>query len=149
MPQVRAVLFGVFEMQHELPPDTEYLFDPPHEVLAGHVYNGSRVFVCSSVQEGFGLCSVEAMACGAALVTSATRGPDDFAVHEQTALVSAPNDVAAMADNVEMLLRDETNRVELATRGVARAARFDWDESARILEAYLYDYGHDPSRFRS
>ena len=113
VPESRAVLFGVFEMQHELPPDTEYLFDPPQEALVDHVYNGSRVFICSSVQEGFGLCSVEAMACGAALVTSATRGSDDFAVHGQTALVSAPNDVAAMADNVEMLLRDEPRRVAL------------------------------------
>ena len=143
------MLFGVFEMQHELPPDTEYLFDPPQEALVDHVYNGSRVFICSSVQEGFGLCSVEAMACGAALVTSATHGSDDFAVHGQTALVSAPNDVAAMADNVEMLLRDEPRRVALARRGVAQAAKFDWDESARMLEAYLDEYRRDPSRFRS
>ena len=149
IPELRSVVFGVFDLKHALPADTEYLFDPPQEVLAERAYNQSRVFICSSVQEGFGLCSVEAMACGAALVTSATKGSDDFAVHGQTALVSEPKDVATMADNVELLLRDEEQRVALARRGVAEAAKFDWDESTRVLEAYLHEYGRDPSRFRS
>jgi glycosyltransferase involved in cell wall biosynthesis len=149
IPEMRSVVFGVFEMQHALPPDTEYLLDPPQDVLVERVYNRARVFICSSVQEGFGLCSVEAMACGSALVTSATGGSDDFAVHQVTALVSEPKDVAAMADNVELLLRDDARRVALAQRGIAEAAKFNWDESARVLEAYLDEYGRNPSRFRS
>ena len=149
IPELRAVLFGIFEMQHELPSGAEYLFDPPQSVLVEQVYNHSRAFICSSVQEGFGLCSVEAMACGSALVTSATRGSDDFATHEETALVSAPKDVETMADNLELLLRDDARRIALAERGVAAAAQFDWDVSAEILEAYLERYGSDPARFRT
>jgi glycosyltransferase involved in cell wall biosynthesis len=149
IPELRAALFGIFEMQHALPPGADYLLDPPQEVLVEQVYNGSRAFICSSVQEGFGLCSVEAMACGGALVTSATRGSDDFATHEVTALVSAPKDVESMANNLELLLRDDARRIALAERGVTAAAKFDWDVSAEILEAYLERYGRDPARFRS
>ncbi len=106
------------------------------------------MFVCSSIVEGFGLTSVEAMACGCALVTSDNGGSEDFAFHDDTALVSPPDDVETMTEHVVALLRDDTRRLRIARRGQEYVQRFDWDASCRTLEAFLIEYGADPDRYR-
>jgi hypothetical protein len=64
------------------------------------------VFVCPSWEEGFGLPGLEALACGAALATTDTKGSRDYAFDEETALVSGPRDPEALARNVVALLWD-------------------------------------------
>src|SRR6185295_14141998 len=101
-------------------------------------YNRSRIFLCSSRVEGFGLPSIEAMACGAALVTTSNGGSDDYAIHGETALVCEPDDITGMADHIARLLRDDELRIRLARQGAEYVRRtFDWDVSAEKLETFL------------
>jgi glycosyltransferase involved in cell wall biosynthesis len=52
-------------------------------------------------------------------------------------LLDDPCNVAAMADAIARLLRDERLRQEMATRGLARAQEFSWEQTARkTLEVY-------------
>ena len=106
----------------------------------GEIYNGSRVFLCSSNSEGFGFCSIEAMASGCAVVTTDNGGSDDYAIDDDTALVCAPRDVTGMADRIERLLRDDALHERIATNGLASVRHFDWDESAQELELFLARY---------
>jgi L-malate glycosyltransferase len=140
MPDVRAVVFGNQDPVHRLSPGVTFVKLPPRRVLVEEIYNGSSVFVCSSISEGFGFCAIEAMAGGCAVVTTDNGGSDDYAVDGETALVCAPRDVVGMADRVEQLLRDDVLRTALATRGCESVRRFDWDESARRLEEFLGRY---------
>jgi glycosyltransferase involved in cell wall biosynthesis len=122
--------------------------NPPQEFIVNEIYNRSRIFLCSSRVEGFGLPSVEAMACGATLVTTSNGGSDDFAIHEETALVCEPDDITAMADNVERLLRDDELRIRLAKQGMEYVReKFDWDVSAEKLETFLNEYAADRGRY--
>jgi glycosyltransferase involved in cell wall biosynthesis len=121
---------------------------PPREVLVRDIYNRSRVFVQPSLREGFGLTAVEAMAGGCALVSTSNGGSDDYAFHGDTALVTEPRDVGAMADSIERLLLDDKMRVRLAVRGNEYVQRLDWDASAKRFEALLHDYGADPVRYQ-
>ena len=148
VPEMTAVLFGSVELCHTLPPETIYMRDASQEEIVDRVYNEARVFVTSSLKEGFGLCSAEAMACGCALATTANGGASEYAKQGETALVSEPGDVAALADNIERLLVDDARRIEQALRGAEHVRRFDWDESARLLEDVLVRYQADPSAFR-
>jgi glycosyltransferase involved in cell wall biosynthesis len=122
--------------------------DPPQEFIVNEIYNRSRIFLCSSRVEGFGFPCIEAMACGAALVTTANGGSDDYAIHGETALVCEPNDTTAMADYIERLLRDDELRIRLAKQGMEYVRQtFDWDRSAEQLDAFLTEYAADPGRY--
>jgi glycosyltransferase involved in cell wall biosynthesis len=84
---------------------------PPEEVAS--LMRRAAVFVCSSWEEGFGLPGLEAMACGAALATTDTKGSRDYAHHQHTALVSQPGDSAALADSIVALIEDVALRQRL------------------------------------
>jgi glycosyltransferase involved in cell wall biosynthesis len=148
VPEARIVVFSPIPLSHDVPDGTVVYTNPSQDVIVDEIYNQSRVFLCSSVIEGFGLMSVEAMACGAALVTTDNGGSQDYAIDGETALVCAPKDSAALADRMESLLRDDDRRIRLATRGHEYVRRFDWDRSGEQLEAFLRRYDGDPERYQ-
>ena len=148
VPTLRAVLFDTGEPIHDFPPWVTFQRDLTYEPLVRDVYNASRVFLTASVREGFCLTSVEAMACGCALVTTDNGGSREYARHEQTALVCEPGDVSAMAEHLERLLLDEPGRSQLADAGRAYIQRYTWDRSATRLDAFLSEYAEDPDRYR-
>jgi glycosyltransferase involved in cell wall biosynthesis len=149
IPGLRAMVFGNKAPRQRLPVGVTYVKSPPRGVLVDEIYNGSRVFVCSSVSEGFGFCAIEAMACGCAVVTTDNGGSDDYAIDGETALVCAPRDVAGLADRIEKLLRDDELCASIATRGHDSVERFDWDLSAGRLERFLDRYKANPDYYRS
>ena len=144
VPELEAHVFGVGP-RPDLPDWIDYVQDPPQAQLVDQIYNGSRIFVLPSRVEGFGLAAVEAMASGCALVSTDCGGSNDYAHHGDTALVSPPGDVDAMADHLVSLLLDDQARCEMSARSVAFVQRFDWDRSAEQLETFLTTYADDPA----
>ena len=148
LPEVEVTVFSPIPPSHEMAPWMTVLTNPPQEFIVNEIYNRSRVFLCASRYEGFGFPCIEAMACGAALVTTANGASADYAIDGETALVCEPGDVTAMADGVERLLRDDELRIRLARRGMDYVREhFDWDTSAMKLEAFLAEYAADPERY--
>jgi glycosyltransferase involved in cell wall biosynthesis len=92
----------------------------PDEELA-RLYRGARCVAYASVYEGFGIPVLEAMACGAAVVTS--RGGATEEVADGAAVLVDPLDPAAIADGIE---RAEAERAELSRLGIERARGFTW-----------------------
>jgi glycosyltransferase involved in cell wall biosynthesis len=81
---------------------------------------------------------MEAMACGAALVTFDNGGCRDYAIDGETALVAPRRDVAALAEALERMVSDVALRERLARQGQAFVtSRFDWDRAAERLEGIL------------
>ncbi len=81
------------------------------------------VVVEPSEYQGFGLAGLEAMACGAALASTACRGVDEYARDGENALV-VPH--ASLTDAVARLVEDRDLRERLQAVGPETAARFDW-----------------------
>jgi glycosyltransferase involved in cell wall biosynthesis len=99
------------------------------------VYAGARLFVFPSLYEGFGLPALEAMACGAPVVCSSTSSLPE--VVGDAALTMDPLDEQALASAMARVLRDDALREEMRARGIARAAEFSWERTARAtLEVY-------------
>jgi glycosyltransferase involved in cell wall biosynthesis len=144
---VDVVAFGAQPPEHALPPWVSFVREPQARQLVDDIYNTSRVFLCTSWVEGFGLANVEAMACGAALVTTDNGGSRDYALHDETALVAPCGDVSALSDNVVALLEDDDLRARLATAGRAYVGRFRWDRTAELLEQFLERYAGDPAAY--
>jgi glycosyltransferase involved in cell wall biosynthesis len=98
-------------------------------------YNACAVFAYPSLYEGFGLPVLEAMACGAPVVTSnVTALPE---VVGDAGLMVAPTDTAALTAALARVLSDADLRASLRRRGVQRAAGYTWARCAqRTLDTY-------------
>lgn len=140
IPDLEVVLFGTSPPADGVPADMTFVLSPDQDALVQDIYNTSRVFVSSALYEGFGLAPVEAMACGAALVTTDNGGADDYAVDGVTALVAPPLDVDALATRIVELLDDDDRRQEIAENGRRFVERFTWDVAAEHLERFLVDH---------
>jgi glycosyltransferase involved in cell wall biosynthesis len=89
-------------------------------------YRGALSLVYPSLYEGFGIPVLEAMACGAAVVTS--KGGATEEVAGGAAVLVDPHDVESIAAGLQEAIG---SRDELRARGMARARHFSWDETAR------------------
>jgi glycosyltransferase involved in cell wall biosynthesis len=74
------------------------------------------------------------MACGCALVTSNSRGVLDYAIPQETALVSEIKNPTALAQNILKLIRDNNLRFSLAKRGNQYIQRFTWEKAVSKFE---------------
>jgi glycosyltransferase involved in cell wall biosynthesis len=91
------------------------------------LYRGARCVAYPSLYEGFGIPVLEALACGAAVVTS--RGGACEEVAGGAATLVDPFDVASIEEGI-------ANAV--SGGGLERAREFTWDETARLTQA-VYD----------
>jgi glycosyltransferase involved in cell wall biosynthesis len=134
VPTLRLVGFGVKRPRFPLPYD-EFHENPPQARLAA-LYSGTDIYLCPSWDEGLGMPPMEAMACGAALVTYDNGGCRDYARDGETALVARRRDVEDLAGKLERLASDEALRARLAAAGRAFVTTaFDWDRAVTRLEA--------------
>jgi len=97
----------------------------------------SRVCVCPSVKEGWGITVVEANALGVPVVATDAPGLRDAVLHEETGVLVADGApdvlVPRLAEAIGGLLADENRLARLAAGALAWSRRFDWDASAAIM----------------
>lgn len=91
----------------------------------------ARAFVFPSLYEGFGIPPLEAMAFGTPVVaTRATSLPE---VLGEAALFVEPGDVEGLAAAMKSVLENTVLRDELAVKGRAQAAKYDWAQEVKEL----------------
>lgn len=93
------------------------------------LYSSCKLMVFPALYEGAGLPPLEAMACGAPVITSDTPAISEM-VGDGARLVH-PTDHKALARAIAELLRDEAARRALGAAGLKRAALFTWERAAR------------------
>jgi glycosyltransferase involved in cell wall biosynthesis len=92
------------------------------------LYRTAAALAFPSLDEGFGLPVVEAMACGLPVLTSNRSALPEVA--GDAALLVDPFNVDEIADGLERLLPDEELRAGLRRKGLERAAEFTWRRAA-------------------
>ena len=91
-------------------------------------YNACLGFVYPSYYEGFGLPPLEAMACGAAtIISNVTSLPE---VAGDAALQVDPQDPINIGKAMQRLWQQESFRITLQQKGLARAKAFSWTKAA-------------------
>lgn len=90
--------------------------------------SGAHVLAYPSLGEGFGLPVLEAMACGAVVLTTRELSLPEVG---GDAVAYCGTDEGSIAHELGALLDDAPRRERLAAAAVERAAGFDWDASAR------------------
>lgn len=99
------------------------------------LYTGAAASVYPSLYEGFGFPPLEAMACGCPVASSNVSSLPE--VVGTAGLLLAPQDVPGWADALFRLLHDERECERLRRLGLAQAAQFSWERTARqTLQVY-------------
>src|SRR5262249_5263938 len=91
-------------------------------------YNRAAVFAYPSLYEGFGLPILEAMACGAPVVSATGSSLPEVA--GEAALFADPRDPEEFTAQVARVLREPGLRAQLVEAGLRRAREFSWRRTA-------------------
>jgi len=120
--------------------DPEFLSGLPQNVSVRHIilddddlaraYCGAESLVFPSLYEGFGLPLIEAMASGTPVLASHEASIPE--VLGGAGLLLDPRDVSAWRDAIIRIVNDESLRSDLRARGLARAATYTWQRTARL-----------------
>ena len=92
------------------------------------LYSAAMLFVYPSIYEGFGLPPLEAMACGAPVITSNTSALPE--VVGDDALLIDPHSSKALYQAMERVLSDDALRLRMRQQSLARATLFSWERTA-------------------
>ncbi|MFN7981068.1 MAG: glycosyltransferase family 1 protein [Vicinamibacterales bacterium] len=99
------------------------------------LYEGARLLVQPSFEEGFGLPVLEAMTVGVPVIAANAGALPE--VGEDAVLLVPPTDPREMADAIARLLDDRALASRCAERGVKRASHYSWERTAETtLDAY-------------
>lgn len=122
--------------QPELPECCTCYYNLRAEEIAD-LNNRVQIFMCTTIEEGFGLPGLEGMACGCALVSSKYKGVLEYAVDGENALLSPIGDVDAMIENIIRLFEEPELRNQIMNAGIETGRRKTLENSARELEKVL------------
>ncbi len=104
----------------------------PHSELTG-LYSRASVFAFPSLDEGFGIPVLEAMAYG--LPVLASNRPPITELAGACALLVDPYDTDALADALHRLMEDRRLRAQLAAAGKVRARLYSWERTVSETHA--------------
>lgn len=108
------------------------------------IYGLAEAFIFPSLEEGFGLPPLEAMACGTPVIAS-----NHSAIPEivgDAALMVTPIDALEIAISIQRVLENPGLAADLRDRGLRRAAQFSWESTARkTIE--IYEAVHEEDRY--
>lgn len=110
------------------------------------LYSLCEMMAFPSLYEGFGLPVLEAMACGAPVVTS--RSSSLIEVAGEAGILVDPLSVDDIADALFRIHRDPDLRHDLRQRGIEHASRYTWEATARSTLAVYEQVTTAPSSVR-
>lgn len=99
------------------------------------LYSYTDLFVFPSLYEGFGMPVLEAMGCGAPVVTSKTTALGEVA--GDAAVLVDPRNARELGTAITSLLESESLRTSLKEKGFLRVKQYSWQRAAaQTLELY-------------
>lgn len=115
------------------------------DVLRGYM-SRSHAFVLPSVQDGFGLVTPQAMACGTAVIVSDHAGSSEIVRHGENGLVFKSGDSSDLAEQILRLIENKDEALCMGERCL-ESMRFlgGWEDYGDRIEAILRSFG-DPKQ---
>ncbi|MFA5157707.1 MAG: glycosyltransferase family 1 protein [Patescibacteria group bacterium] len=99
------------------------------EVLLSAAYAGALAYIQPSLNEGFGLPPLEAMACGAPVIASNISATPE--VLEDAAHYFDPENVSNMAKKILEVVDNQRLRLNLRKKGLEQVKKYTWQKNAK------------------
>lgn len=110
------------------------------------LYSGAVAFVFPSLYEGFGMPPLEAMACGAPVISSNSSSLPE--VVGNAGLMVDPHDEDALCQAMLDVYSDDSLRQDMSLRGMERARSFTWqkwaDQTVAVYQAAVSERRSKP-----
>lgn len=126
--------FGIHSRPNDLPEWIDYYQNPSD---LNTLYNNSSIFISTSLQEGWGLTPMEAMACGCACIATRIDGHLEYMVDEVNALLIPVQNVQAIVEKVSYLIDNDRIRLNFVDEGLKTIEKFSWNNSLSKFESIL------------
>lgn len=126
--ELKIIMFGTCDPPKDLPEWVTYYKNASQERTV-KIYNNINIFVCGTIKEGFGLTGLEAMACGATLVTTDYEGAKEYAINGINSLTVPVKDWKNLREKVAYLMTNNDVRMKLANKGIETARNFSWKKA--------------------
>lgn len=136
-PDLEVYLFGTPARNQDIPEWMHYT-QYATEAQLRQIYNKSIIYLCPSLEESFGLTGAEAMACGAAYVSSDYGGVHEYTKDKRNVLLSAPGNVDALFEHISFLFEYPEERIRLAENGYHDIQAFSWEKALDKFEEILW-----------
>jgi glycosyltransferase involved in cell wall biosynthesis len=120
-----------FTRQPDILPPGAVVVDAPSDEALASLYRGALLVAVPSLDEGFGLPLLEALACGAPAIASRVAALPEVG-GDATAWIDDPDGVDEWAFAIRRLSRNADALAALAAGGPAQAAAFTWERCARL-----------------
>lgn len=121
------------DLSEFFPPKKFKLYHPASDIEIASIMTKADIFIFTSLNEGFGLPPLEAMACGCAVITSDCGGINDFVQHEYNGLIYPPKDINALSECLRILILNKEIRKKIASNGIKTALNYSWENSTNKL----------------
>ena len=131
----KLIMFGMCNREN-IPDNIEYYQNPSSDQLL-NLYNKANFFIFPSLEEGWGLTPIEAMACGAVVFGTRTGFVMDIGKNKINMMISNPKDIEAMVDNIENLIENHDLYLKIKNKGMDCAHSLSWSSGASQLLRYL------------
>lgn len=108
----------------------------PKQIVIGDTLRNSDIYICASMYESFCLPVLEAMTCGAAVITTNNGGNMDFIEDGYNALIIEKNNIEDIVNKLKMLIENENLRNTIAKNGVEKASQYSWNITMERIDKY-------------
>lgn len=137
-PNCKLRMFGMCDGTM-LPSYVEYYQNPTKKRII-ELYSMSNIFIFPSLEEGWGLTPLEAMACGCVVVGTKTGFVLDLGIHRENMMISEPEDISNMIYNVIEVLEDRELELYLKENAQKTIEKLSWNNSLNKMIQLLQNY---------
>lgn len=131
LPDISLIMFGMSKSS-SVPKGVCYYQDPTQETLI-ELYREADVFIFPSLEEGWGLTPLEAMACKCAVVGTKVGCMLDIGRNGENVMLSDPGDIDGMVNNLVQVLSNIELRKKLSEEGYITAKKLNWERATELL----------------
>ena len=118
--------------------DLKPIINPP-QIVIGNTLRKTDIYICASMYESFCLPVLEAMTCGAAIITTDNGGNMDFIKPNKNALIIEKDNINDIVQKVEKILNSKELKDSLVKNGVEESAQFSWTTTINKVEEYYQE----------
>ncbi len=104
--------------------------------------SNSDIYILSSLHEGFGICLLEAMYCGLAIVSTEKGGQTDFLNNGRNAFLVPIKDDKSLAEKIDELVENEEKRLELSGINKEDVKKYYIEKIVQLYEETFKDTIH-------
>jgi len=110
----------------------------PQNVLVHH-YNQANCFALCSIQDGFGMVLLQAMACGLPLISTTHTGGEDIIEEGVDGFIIPPGSVEQIKDKILTLYHDRDRCSRMGAAAAEKAKNFTWTRYGNEIRQKLED----------